>query len=157
MRLTYWCTSIHPQKASLRGGFQEYTLLDEGLVAPIPECMTFETAAVIPTGLFTASSGLCQKEYLKLLLTSLPPLSMKHQFIVIWSGPTSVGRNAIQLAVAPGCQVITTASPQRYELIRSLGATPAFDYRISVTEIEDITAALEGKTFVGALASEPVC
>lgn len=52
-----------PHKATLSSGFQEYTLLDEALVAPIPKCMTFETMAVIPTGLSTAASGLYQKEY----------------------------------------------------------------------------------------------
>lgn len=47
-----------------------------------------------------------------------------------WSGAAQrVGCSAIQFAVAVGYQVVTTASPKNFDLVRSLGASHAFDYR----------------------------
>lgn len=71
--------------------------------------------------------------------------------MLIWGGSTSVGTNAIQLAHAAGYDVITTASPHNADYLRTLGADQVFDYR-SPTVTEDITRALAGTTFVGAVA-----
>lgn len=40
-----------------------------------------------------------------------------------------MGCTAIQFAVAAGYEVIATASPANFELVKSLGATHVFDYR----------------------------
>ncbi len=41
---------------------------------------------------------------------------------------TSVGSNAIQLAVAAGYEVITTSSPRNFDYVKKLGASQVFDY-----------------------------
>ena len=73
--------------------------------------------------------------------------------LLIWGGSTSVGCNAIQLAVAAGYEVISTASPKNHGYLKSLGASEVYDYR-SPTVIEDIVAAFNDKqrTAAGAYA-----
>ncbi|WP_434619943.1 hypothetical protein [Arthrobacter sp. A5] len=70
---------------------------------------------------------------------------------MIWGGSTSVGSNAIQLAVAAGYEVITTAWPKNYDYVIKLGACQIFDFR-SAGAVQDIVAAFQGKTLAGALA-----
>jgi len=71
--------------------------------------------------------------------------------LLVWGGSTSVGSNAIQLAVAAGYEVITTASPKNFDYVRGLGATQGFDYK-SKTAVKDIIKALKGRTIAGALS-----
>ena len=80
--------------------------------------------------------------------------------MLVWGGSTSVGSNAIQLAVAAGYDVITTASPHNADYVRGPGAREVFDYR-SPDVISDIVAALYGRRLAGAIAigttSAPAC
>ena len=133
------------------GAFQEYTVLKPNVTARIPDNMSFESAAVIPLGLCTAASGLFGKDYLALPHPSLNPKPIGST-LLIWGGSTSVGSNAIQLARAAGCEVITTCSPNNFEYVKKLGASQAFDYR-SPTIVEDLIAAFKGKTSAGALST----
>ncbi|KAJ3487136.1 hypothetical protein NLG97_g6476 [Lecanicillium saksenae] len=71
--------------------------------------------------------------------------------VLVWGGSTSVGGNAIQLAVAAGYSVVTTASPKNYDYVKSLGASHVFDYR-SRTVIADIVTLLRNKPVSGAIA-----
>lgn len=50
-------------------------------------------------------------------------------WVLIYSGATSVGQFAIQLARYAGYRVVTTASPKNFDLVKSLGADVVFDYR----------------------------
>jgi len=69
----------------------------------------------------------------------------------MWGGTTSVGCNAIQLAVAAGYEAITTCSPANFECTKKLGAVQVFNYS-SKTVVPDIIRAFKGKTTAGALA-----
>jgi hypothetical protein len=120
------------------------------MAARIPDSMSYEYAAVLPLGLSTAACGLFQKDHLALQYPSIPP-KPSGKTLLVWGGSTSVGCNAIQLAVAAGYEVITTASPRNFALVRKLGASYAFDYN-SATVVEDIIKAFKGKTLAGALA-----
>jgi len=75
-------------------------------------------------------------------------------------GSTSVGSNAVQLAVAAGYQVVTTASPRNAGLLTDLGADRVFDYHSPTVE-QDIIKTFGDRTFAGALAvgpgSAPAC
>lgn len=133
------------------GAFQEYTLLADNLFSPIPDSISFEEASVIPVGLSTSASGMFQKDYLALPHPSVDPKPLG-KTLLIWSGASSVGCNAIQLGVAAGCDVVTTCSPKNYELVKKLGASQAFDYN-SDTVVSDILTYLEDKTLVGAVGS----
>ncbi len=71
--------------------------------------------------------------------------------MLVWGGSTSVGSNAIQLAVAAGHAVIATTSPRNFAYLRSLGALQVPDYR-SPTVIRDAIRMLEFGRLEGALA-----
>ncbi len=132
------------------GAFQAYTVLLARMASPIPNAMSYERAAVLPLALSTAACGLFQKDQLALQYPSAAP-KPTGKTLLIWGGSTSVGSNAIQLAVAAGYEVITTASPRNFDYVTGLGATQVFDYN-SKTAVRDIIAAFQGKTLAGALA-----
>ena len=132
------------------GAFQTYTVLLARMAAPIPATMSYEEAAVLPLALSTAACGLFQKDHLAL---QHPSATAKPtgETLLVWGGSTSVGSNAIQLAVAAGYEVIATSSPRNFGYVTALGAAQVFDYN-SQTVVADIVAAFEGKTLAGALA-----
>lgn len=132
------------------GAFQKYVVIREQFCSTIPERMSFADASVIPLGGQTAFAGLFSKEYCAFQYPTVPTNSNGESFLV-WGGSTSVGCNAIQFAVAAGYQVITTASPKNFDLVKSLGASHAFDYR-SPTVKEDIIAVLKNTKCAGAIA-----
>jgi NADPH:quinone reductase-like Zn-dependent oxidoreductase len=137
---------------SSESAFQEYVVLRDNLAAPLPASLSFERACVLPLCLSTAACALFMKDYLALDLPTVK--TEKHstgQTLVVWGGSTSVGSNAIQLAVASGYTVITTASPKNFEYVRNLGASHVFDYR-SPTAVADIITLIKGKQSVGAVA-----
>ncbi len=132
------------------GSFQEYTVLLAHMAAPIPNTLSYEKATVLPLALSTAACGLFQKDHLALQYPSATP-KPTGKTLLIWGGSTSVGSNAIQLAVAAGYEVITTASPRNFDYVKKLGASQVFDYN-SKTVVKDVINAFEGKTIAGALA-----
>lgn len=147
------------RNTSIEGAFQHYVVLLEDMTSPISDGMSYERACVIPLGCSTAAVGLFQDDQLALRL----PIALSHEkttgetlrttgeTLLIWGGSTSVGSNAIQLAVAAGYTVITTCSPRNFAYCKDLGASQTFDYN-SKTIVPDITAALKGKKVVGAMA-----
>lgn len=132
------------------GAFQLYTVLLVSAASPIPSAMSYESAAVLPLGLSTAACGLFQKDQLGLQYPSASPKATG-KTLLVWGGSTSVGCNAIQLAVAAGYEVITTCSPKNFAYVKKLGASQAFDYN-SKTVVNDIIRAFEGKTTAGAIS-----
>ncbi|PYH32172.1 zinc-binding alcohol dehydrogenase family protein [Aspergillus neoniger CBS 115656] len=137
-------------------GFQLYTLVKETTVAGIPDSITFEEASVLPQAISTAAAGLFLKESLDLPIP--PPTGVKPtgKSILVWGGASSVGATTIQLAVAAGLTVITTASAHNHKLVKSLGATAVFDYK-SPTVVDDVVNALTNTEFIGVYdaVSEP--
>jgi len=130
--------------------FQKYTVVPDNMVSHLPASVSFEAASVIPLGLSTASCGLYQKDFLALQYPSVPPRSSIGQVLVVWAGSTSVGSNAIQLAVASGYEVFTTASPKNFDYVKKLGASQVFDYN-STNVVDDLVEALKEKGVVGAM------
>ena len=135
---------------SAEGAFQAYTVLRAHMASPIPATLAYEKAAVLPLGLSTAACGLFEKDQLALAYPSATP-TPTGKTLLIWGGSTSVGSNAIQLAVAAGYEVITTCSPRNFAYVKQLGASQAFDYSNS-TVVPDIIRAFQHKTSAGALA-----
>ncbi|KAG0652096.1 Dehydrogenase azaJ [Hyphodiscus hymeniophilus] len=133
-----------------KGGFQLYTVLLEHMTSAIPATLSYEKAAVFPLGLATAAAGLFEKNQLGLEYPTVPKSLSNGKTLIIWGGSTSVGVNAIQLAVAAGYEVFTTCSPKNSNLVASLGASKTFDYK-SRTVVSDMITALKGKTVAGAL------
>jgi NADPH:quinone reductase-like Zn-dependent oxidoreductase len=139
------------------GGFQLYTVMRQHMLAPTPAHITDEQACVLGLGLGTAAWGLFHQDYLGLDMPRVPVpkdvvgKSGLPRTIIITGGASSVGSNAVQLAVSAGYGVISTSSPRNFDYVKSLGATHVFDYR-SRTLVKDILAALQGRELVGAYA-----
>lgn len=133
------------------GGFQLYTLLRPNMVSNIPDELLYESAAVVPLGIATAAAGLFEESELALDLPSEPAKPFNGKTLIVWGGSTSVGVNAIQLGVAAGYEVFTTASPKNHKYLKSLGASEIFDYK-SPTVVADMVRALRGKFTAGALS-----
>ncbi len=133
-----------------QSAFQTYTVLLAHMASPIPSTLSYESAAVLPLGMSTAACGLFQKDQLALQYPSLTP-KPTGKTLLVWGGSTSVGSNAIQLAVAAGYEVITTASPKNFDYVKKLGASQAFDYN-SKTIIDDLVDAFQDKTTAGAIS-----
>lgn len=132
-------------------GFQLYSTCRERVVSAVPDSLPLANAAVLPLGVDTAATGLYHD--LKLPLPSLNPTSMG-KTILIWGGASSCGSCAIQLAVASGLRVITTASKANFDYVKSLGALEAYDYRASDV-VDQLKAALKEGDFVFDCISTP--
>lgn len=146
----YAAGSDKQRNTAAEGAFQDYVVLLAHMASPIPNAMTFEEAAVLPLGISTAACGLFQTDFLAMSAPTAAP-SPIGKTLLVWGGSTSVGSNAIQLAVAAGYDVITTASPHNFAYVKRLGARAAFDYR-SKTVVADIVRDLRGREVAGALA-----
>ncbi len=80
--------------------------------APIPPALDFAAAAALPAAVETATRALDE-------------LRVESGSTLLVNGASgSVGRAAVQLAVARGARVIGTGSPATHDLLRSLGAEP---------------------------------
>jgi NADPH:quinone reductase-like Zn-dependent oxidoreductase len=132
------------------GTFQRYAVVLERLASPIPASLSYENGAVLPLALSTAACGLFQQDYLGLHHPSADP-TPTGETVLVWGGSTSAGSNAIQLAVAAGYSVVTTASPRNFAFVKELGASEAFDYN-SPTVIPDIVSAFTSRRLAGAIA-----
>jgi Zn-dependent alcohol dehydrogenase len=132
------------------GAFQLYPILFERTTSPIPDTLSFESASVMPLGFTTAAAGLFEKDQLGLQYPQLDP-KPTGKTVLVWGGSTSVGCNAIQLAVAAGYSVISTSSPKNFDLLRSLGASEVFDYN-DPSVVDKIVRAMEGRICAGAIS-----
>lgn len=132
-------------------GLQEYVPLSEHVTASIPPTIPWEQAAVLPMGVSVSTKLLFHQDMLAMDLPSLKP-THKGETVLIWGGSTSMGSCAIQLAVAAGYEVITTASPHNFDYVKKLGASQVFDYK-SPTIKGDLLTAFKGKTTAGAVAN----
>ena len=139
------------RNSAAEGAFQHYVVLVDHMTSRIPDSVPYEQACVVPLGLMTAATGLFDKTHLALPIPSAQPSTPTGQVVIVWGGSTSVGCNAIQLAAAAGCTVLTTCSPRNNDLVRSLGAAQVFDYK-SASVRADLLAACKGKEVAGALA-----
>ncbi|KAI9759944.1 MAG: hypothetical protein M4579_001977 [Chaenotheca gracillima] len=138
---------------SAQGAFQTYTVLLAQMTSPIPDAMSYEAACVMPLGLSTAACSLFQKDQLAMQLPSVSP-SPTGKTLLVWGGSTSVGCNAIQLAISAGYEVIATSSPRNFAYLKKLGASQVFDYN-SPTVVKDVTNAFKGRPTAGAISIGP--
>jgi NADPH:quinone reductase-like Zn-dependent oxidoreductase len=145
-------TGLDPDRNnSAEGAFQNYSIAVENLASKIPVDLSYEHAAVLPLGLATAASGLFLEDYMNLRWPTIPSKEPTGKTVLIWGASTSVGSNAVQLAVAAGYEVFSTSSPRNFEYVRKLGASQVFDYN-SKTVVKDMIDALKNKDMAGAMA-----
>jgi NADPH:quinone reductase-like Zn-dependent oxidoreductase len=100
------------------GAFAEFIAVKETDVAIKPKTLTMEEAASIPLVGLTAWQALIERARLR-----------QGQKVLIHAGSGGVGTFAIQLAKHAGATVATTTSTGNVDLVRSLGADVAIDYK----------------------------
>ena len=148
------CIAKESNNAS-EGAFQLYSVLRQQMVAPLPDHIANEQAAVLGLGLGTAAYGLFHKDYLGLDMPKVPPPpnpgpGEKHpRAIIVTGGASNVGSCAIQLAASAGYEVLSTSSSKNFAYVKGLGASHVFDYN-SETLVTDLVHALEGRKLEGA-------
>jgi NADPH:quinone reductase-like Zn-dependent oxidoreductase len=112
------------------GGFQKFATCRELVVATIPDSLSFEKAVVLPLSISTSATALFG--ILNLRLPSPEPTSTpRKETVLIWGAASSMGSTAVQLAVAAGYSVVTTASAKNHDYVKSLTAgdhVTVFDY-----------------------------
>jgi len=143
--------------SSRSGGFQHYVAVPASLTVRITDSLSFDDAAVLPSGITTAAVALYQSLGLDLPATTTTTTTPTRpgdgeKVVLISGGATSVGSNAIQLAVASGYTVYTTSSPANFAHCLSLGASLVFDYH-SASVAQDLKDAFKGKECVGGLST----
>jgi putative PIG3 family NAD(P)H quinone oxidoreductase len=100
------------------GGYAARVAVPVGQVMPVPSGVPLVEAAALPEVAATVWSNVFMTAHLA-----------KGERFLVHGGAGGIGTMAIQLAVARGAEVFTTAgSPEKLELCRSLGAT-AISYR----------------------------
>jgi len=116
---------LHGSTREDAGAFAEYTIVEPSISVKLPENVTHDQGATLGVPLFTAAQGL----YLRLGLPE-PGLQIERSFpVLVWSGATAVGQYVIQLAKLSGLSVVTTASKDQHEYLKSIGADSVFDYK----------------------------
>jgi acyl transferase domain-containing protein/NADPH:quinone reductase-like Zn-dependent oxidoreductase/acyl carrier protein len=94
----------------LAGGFGRVSVSDRRLVARVPAGWSFGQAASVPTAFLTAYHAFMD-------LADLKP----DEKVLVHAGAGGVGMAAVQLARHLGAEVFATASPAKWQTLRSLG------------------------------------
>ena len=113
-----------------QGTFAELAAVDEQWLYPIPDGVSFETAAASALVGITAHLGLVREAKLQ-----------RGETIFVNGGSGGIGSTVIQMAKALGARVIAaTGSAEKAAACRQLGAEGAINYRT-----EDVGAALKAQ------------
>ncbi|KAG8728895.1 hypothetical protein FRC11_010033 [Ceratobasidium sp. 423] len=101
--------------------FQEKSIVETDIISKIPDNITEDQASTIPVAALAALVGLFQKTGVNVPANG-PTAEGKG--VLILGGSSSVGQFGIQLArIAGFSPIVTTASAQHTDFLKSLGAT----------------------------------
>lgn len=138
------------------GAFANYITAKGDPQMKIPSNLSFEQASTLGAGLLTISQGLY-----KWLQLPLPPALVSPSYpILVYGGGSASGVMAIQFAKLSGCKpIITTASPENFEYLKSLGADYVFNYHNveeCVKQIRNVVGNALTHVF-DCIGSEEIC
>ena len=124
------------QTGPLWGAYSEVTHLPEVNVIKIPQNVSFEEAAAASMTLLTSWHMLVGRAKIR-----------PGQVVLIMGGGSGVGSFGIQIAKLYGCTVIATASGDKLEKCKKLGADYAVDHRKEDwnKEVREITKEISKK------------
>ena len=100
------------------GGQSEVVCVDERMVLPLPQGMSFVEGASIPVVWLTAWHMLVELANVR-----------RGQTVLLHAAAGGVGTAAVQICKKLGARTIGTASPGKHERLRALGLDHAVDYR----------------------------
>ncbi|TFK83722.1 GroES-like protein [Polyporus arcularius HHB13444] len=143
-------------KGSVHGTFLEYFDTPAKFVAKVPDSISFDEAATIPSGLATAVFPLYNPTGNDLFSSAklVPPwvAGGRGKYagtpILVIAGATSIGQFVIQLARLSGFSpIITTASLHNAAFLKSLGATHVLDRKLPAEQLKAEATKLGGGLF----------
>ena len=125
------CGFVHGGNSRTKdsGGFAERIRARSGLTMRIPDWMSNEEAATMGVAVMTCGQGLFQQGLLP--LDSLTSPTKHGEFLFIYGGSSAMGTMGIRFGHLAGYRVITTCSPNNFDLVKSYGAEAAFNYKDS--------------------------
>jgi NADPH:quinone reductase-like Zn-dependent oxidoreductase len=107
-----------------RASFAEYATTRPDKLARMPANLSFEQAAAVPVSAVTALQALRDRGRVE-----------RGQRVLVIGASGGVGTFAVQIAKALGADVTGVSSPQKLDLVRSLGADHVIDYtRADITD-----------------------
>ncbi|KAH7334809.1 chaperonin 10-like protein [Rhizoctonia solani] len=125
---------IYERVDSYETTFQEKCIAETDIISKIPENITEDEASTIPVGSVAALVGLFQKTGIDFPVNR-PTANGKG--VLILGGSSSVGQFGLQLArIAGFSPIVTTASAQHTDFLKSLGATHVFDRNVDAKTIQ---------------------
>jgi NADPH:quinone reductase-like Zn-dependent oxidoreductase len=107
----------HKNQWGNAGTFAEFAAVDQDLLAPIPQGLSFEQAAAVPTAALIALMNLRDQARVR-----------AGQRVLVNGAGGAVGVWAVQLAKTLGAQVTAVDAPAKLDLLRDLGADHVIDY-----------------------------
>jgi NADPH:quinone reductase-like Zn-dependent oxidoreductase len=119
---------------STTGGYAEYAVAAEKMLALKPQSVSFDEAATIPVGATTAWQGVFESGKVE-----------AGQRVVIVGAAGGVGLFAVQFASRRGAHVIATTSGANVDYVRSLGAETVIDYTTTslVDAVHDVDCVVD--------------
>jgi NADPH:quinone reductase-like Zn-dependent oxidoreductase len=99
------------------GGFAEYVVAPEDVLALKPANLTYEEAAAVPQAATVALHGLRNEGQVQ-----------PGQSVLVIGASGGIGTYAVQIAKALGAEVTGVCSTRNLDLVRSLGADHVIDY-----------------------------
>ena len=127
--------------------FQEFFCMDARLTLPVSKHFSFQDAATLGVGTYTACLGLLQG--LKLELPSHDTPTPKDEWVVVLGGAGSIGQYSIQIAKALGYKVVASCSKKTSSLVQDVGADATVDYSQSQNEQLQEFKSVTGGNFSG--------
>ncbi len=115
------------------GSFSKHVTVKSHLVAPIPDGLNFEEAAAIPVNFVTAYYALHQ----------IANITAKDK-VLIHAAAGGTGMAAVKLALAAGAEVFATASPSKWDALKSMGVEHIYNSR-TLDFAEQVMADTSGR------------